>query len=107
MPSSLVTVMALRNEYHLSLKINGKQLSRVVISQHYRLKHSDINDELILRLLKTLDAGEFEIQERKGSFEYFAVEPVWLDEKPYRLVLCMSKEDDFLGVVNAFRRSKK
>lgn len=79
--------MAGRNEYHLSLRINGRHLSRVIIDQHHKLKHPDISDKMILELVKTLNNENFEIQERKGSFEYFAVEPVWLEEKPYRLVL--------------------
>lgn len=41
-------------------------------------------------------------KERDG-FEYFTVEPVELESRPYRLVLLLYVHDDFLGVVNAFR----
>lgn len=98
--------MADRIEYRLSLRINGRLLSRVIIDQHYKLKHPNISDELILELVKTLNDEDFEIQEKKGSFEYFAVEPVWLDEEPYRLILVLCMDDDYLGVINAFRRPK-
>lgn len=98
--------MADRIEYRLSLRINGRLLSRVVIDQHYKLKHPDISDELILKLVKTLDNEDFEVQERKDSLEYFAVEPVWLEGKPYRLVLVLCIEDNYLGVINTFRRPK-
>lgn len=43
---------------------------------------------------------------KKGDFEYLRVEPVELDDKPYRLVLVLCIHDDYLGVVNAFRVSK-
>lgn len=57
--------------------------------------------------MRELDGGNFPIEEEKDGFEYFVVEPVIYDDKPYRLVLLFYVFDDFLGVVNAFRvRSK-
>ena len=99
--------MTIRNEYPLQLTINRKHLSRVIIDQHYREKHPNMNDKLIIELVKTLDDGEFDIQMQKNHYEYFAVEPVYLDEKAYRLVLLLCIGEDFLGVINAFRRKKK
>ena len=92
-----------RNEYSLQLSINGRQLSRVIIDQHYQEKHGDLNDDLILKLVKPLDGGNFDIQRRSGDFEYFAIEPIYLEEKTYRVVLVLCIVDDYLGVVNAFR----
>ena len=99
--------MAQRNEYALKLQINGRLLSRVIIDQHYKEKHPDMSDKLIIELVKTLNGGEFDIQMQRGPYEYFAVEPVHLDEKVYRLVLLLCIGEDFIGVVNAFRRNKK
>ncbi len=96
--------MVNRKEYPLKLLINGKHLSRVLIDQHYKLKHPEMTDELILKLVKILNNGDFEIEIRKGPYEYFAVEPVYLIRKSYRLVLLLCVGEDFLGVINAFRR---
>jgi hypothetical protein len=43
------------------------------------------------------------IEKEKEEFQYFSYEPVFYQERPYRLVMVTSKKDDFLGVVNAFR----
>mgnify|MGYP007080382053 CR=1 FL=1 len=92
-----------RPEYSLQLTINSKLVRRVIIDQHFRMKHSEMTDELVLDLVKQLDGQEFPIEMTKGEFEYFRAEPVFHDEKPYRLILLLCIGDDFLGVVNAFR----
>ena len=96
--------MSERPEYPLKITINGRNLNRVVIDQHYRLKHGDsMNDEIILDLVKTLDGKKFPPEKVQGENEYFTVEPVYLFEKPYRVVLVLCLTDNYLGVVNAFR----
>ena len=98
----------MRTEYKLTLKINSRVLSRVVIDQHYKEKHSDVSDEIILELINQINGRVFEIDSQSGDFQYFTVEPVFSDSNPYRLVLLLCMNDDFLGVINAFRvqRSK-
>lgn len=99
--------MSQRNEYSINLIINGLFLTRVVVDQHYQINHPDMNDKLILNLVKELDNGNFAIREQKGNFQYFTVEPIELDNKPYRLVLLLCIHDDFLGVINAFRVKRR
>jgi len=96
-----------RSEYPLEININGRQLSRVVIDHHYRIKHPDISDDLILVLVQQLNKGNFPIEEEKEGYQYFTVEPVVHDKRPYRLVLLLYLHDDFLGVINAFRVGRK
>lgn len=93
----------MRPEYALRLSINEREISRVLIDQHYRDKRSDLNDQKILEMVKTLDGQNFPIETVRGGYEFFRVEPVYFGEKPYRLVLVLYLSDDFLGVVNAFR----
>jgi hypothetical protein len=100
-------VVSERTEYHFKVNINGRCLSHIVIDQHYAEKHVEMNDELILELVKTLDGGNFVIENVKDGFEYFTVEPVIHEDNPYRLVLVICIFDDFLGVVNAFRVRRK
>lgn len=90
-------------EYSVQLKINGQAIKRVIIDQHYQVKHSDLSDFLILALVKQLNGQDFQIEMTKGEFNYFRAEPVIFNHKPYRLIFLLCTTDDFLGVVNAFR----
>ena len=99
--------MTKRKEYPLEVTINNRKISRVVIDQHYQLNHPEMNDDLILELVKTIDNRTFPVEEEKNGFEYFKVEPVDFKNKPYRLVLLLYVHDNFLGVVNAFRVGRK
>ena len=92
-----------RPEYRLKLKINDRDISRILIDQHYREKHSDLDDQIILTLLRKLDGENFPVEMIRGEFEYFRAEPVMLDRKPYRVIMVLCVSDDFLGVINAFR----
>lgn len=96
-----------RTEYPLKIVINKRELLRVVIDQHYKIKHPEINDELIIELVKTQDGAILNIDEQKDGFQYFTIEPVEYMDKPYRLILLLCIHDDFLGVVNAFRVRRK
>lgn len=96
-----------RPEYPLDIVINNKKLSRVVIDQHYKINHPEMNDELIVELVRTQDGAILNIEEEKGDFQYFSIEPVEYEEKPYRLILLLCIHDDFVGVVNAFRVRRK
>ena len=97
-----------RPEYPLQISINGRDLNRVVIDQHYKDRHSEsITDEIILDLVRDLDGKSFPIERIRGEFEYFTVEPVLREEKPYRIILVLCVSDDYLGVVNAFRVSEE
>ena len=62
-----------------------------------------MNDPLILELVKNLDGGIYPIEDEVDGFQYFTVEPVKFESKPYRVILVLCIHDDFLGVVNAFR----
>jgi hypothetical protein len=93
-----------RPEYQLKIKLNGRLFSRVIIDQHYKLKHSEsMNDQLILELVKSLDGEELTPESKKGDFEFFKVDPILRDSKPYRVILTICLFDDFVGVINAFR----
>jgi hypothetical protein len=97
-----------RPEYTLKININGRNLNRVIIDQHYKEKHAEsINDQLILDLIQTLDGRAFPIEEVHGEFQYFTVEPVLKGNSPHRLVLLICISDDYLGVINAFRVDRR
>lgn len=96
-----------RPEYPLKLVINEKQIKRVIIDPHYKEKHARLNDVAIMEMVGQLNGQNFPIEETHGEFQYFRVEPVYHDGKPYRLILLLSVADDFLGVVNAFRVARR
>ena len=97
-------MMAGRPRYPVDLVINGHQIDEVVIDSHYKEKHPDISDTLILDLVKGLDGKEFQVQERDGEWEFFMLDRIEHQGKRYRLVWCMRDGAPFLGVINCFRR---
>jgi hypothetical protein len=88
----------------MNLVVNGRQIDEVVIDPHYKEKHPDISDALILDLVKGLDGREFQVQERAGKWEFFMLDRIEYGGKLYRLVWCLHDSFPFLGVVNCFRR---
>lgn len=104
---TLALMMTERTSYPMDLVVNGRQIDEVVIDPHYREKHPDITDALILDLVKGLDGREFQVQERDGEWEFFMLDRI---EHPlgsgklYRLVWCLHDSCLFLGVINCFRR---
>lgn len=97
-----------RTIYHVSMVFNGRKISEVVIDQHYRIKHPDINDDLILKLVLMLHNLNLESSKDNGDFSYFVHEPIYWMNKPYRLIVLLEVNANYLGVINAFRvREKK
>jgi hypothetical protein len=100
--------MSGRITYALTITLNGRVFNRVVIDQHYKNKHADtINDLLILKLVKSIDGELIEPDKQNESYQYITVEPLFLSNKPYRLVITICIFDDFLGVVNAYRINRR
>jgi hypothetical protein len=91
-------------EYKISFVLYGRRLNRIIIDQHYKKKHHDVNDEIILELIKTLDPDDgYTISKQIHQFQYFRVEPLFYRGKSYRLILMFDVNEDYLGVINAFR----
>lgn len=55
--------------YECDYVINGQRIKKLIISNHYKKKHSKyMNDELIIKLIETYLNGErFETVEKKGE----------------------------------------
>ena len=96
--------MSERRSYVLSVTVNGRQVTEVVIDPHYETKHAEISDALILELVKGLDGKEFQPDERDGEWEFFMLDRMEHRGKQYRLIWCMRDGRPFLGVINCFRR---
>ena len=94
-----------RREYDISIMINRRQISKVIIDPHYEEKHADcINDEIILELVKTLDGQIIEPEEESPPFSYFSRDRIPLGDKFYKLVWLLENDQIYIGVVNAHRR---
>ncbi len=59
--------MRKRRSYAVSLVVNGRPINEVIIDPHYEVKHPDINDTLILELVRGLEGKEFQPEEREGE----------------------------------------
>ena len=99
-----------RNENAKIIEFNGTVVSRVVIDQHYKENHDDISDELILDMLEFKVNGvpvDPDSETDEDGFRYFKIEQLEFQDRYYRMILLTCKNEDFLGVVNAFRVEKK
>lgn len=97
----------MRREHLLKITLNGRAFNAVLIDSHYEIKHSKtINDSIILKLVKSLEGVEHRPESRLPSgFEIYVTEPIFLDDKAYRMIWTLHPNEDYIGVVNAFRRS--
>lgn len=94
-----------RREYAISIKINDRLITKLIIDPHFEVKHSDsINDETIIALVKTLDGEEAEPEDRNPPFTYFTKDKIGLNGRFYKLVWLLEDDQIYVGVVNAYRR---
>lgn len=93
-----------RRSYDVDIVVNGRHINEVIIDSHYEKKHSDVTDEIICRLVQTLDGKEFAHEMVKDGFQFYMLDRIPLDGKLYRLVWCVQDECIYIGVINAFRR---
>ena len=92
--------------YLLNLEINGRQFDEVHIDPHYEKKHPYMSDEKVLEIVKVLNGKRFVCQDKKGSWEYFELEPIFYQNRNYRLVWCLRDSSSFVGIRNCFYRKK-
>lgn len=74
-----------KETYPLNFEVNGYYFSQVDISQHYKEKHPDITDKLILELLK-LFVDKRTFQPDKQTTDYFVLEKILHHGKKYKLI---------------------
>lgn len=94
-----------RREYDISIVVNRRRISKVIIDPHFEEKHAaSITDEIIIRLVKTLDGAIIDPEDENPPFAYFARDKIELDGKFYKLVWLLEDDQIYIGVVNAYRR---
>ena len=97
-----------RRNYPISITINQIAIRTVIIDDHYEEKHSStINDELILKLVQTLDQKLFEPVDVKPPYSYFVTEQMEYNHHHYKLIWLLEEDEIYIGVVNAYRRGTK
>ncbi len=97
--------MSQRRDYEISITVNARAVTRVVIDPHYELKHSDsVDDGIVLGLVQMLDGKTFTPEAEKDGFQYFKTDPIALNGVSYRLIWLLEKNEIYIGVINAFRR---
>ena len=65
--------------YACNYLINGRSIKRLIISNHYKQKHSDyMDDERIIKFItEHLDGENFYDGKKNGPWEYFTLEPIF------------------------------
>lgn len=94
-----------RREYEVDIVVNNQRISRVVIDPHFEEKHKDsINDEIILRLVETLDGGKYEPEATVPPYNYYSNDRIFLRGKYYKLIWLLQEDEIYIGIINAYRR---
>ncbi len=97
--------MSERRDYKISITVNLRAITRVIIDPHYELKHGDsVDDEIILSLVQMLDGKTFTPEIERDGFQYFKTDPLSLNGVHYRLIWLLEEHEIYIGVINAFRR---
>jgi hypothetical protein len=95
--------------YSFNAVINNHHVSTVLIGRHYLIKHSsDMNDDLILQIISTLDGLTFPVDSTTNGIDYFVADVEFgSPAKTYRIIwLFEGDKMEILGVVNAYRRKR-
>ena len=96
-----------RREYPFPVTVNGLKIETVIIDPHYEEKHSSsINDELILKLVQTLDGEFHDFVDEKSPFKFFVKNEIEVGDKLFKMIWLLEENQLYVGVVNAFRSSK-
>ena len=96
-----------RSSYHVRMVFNKQQIDEIIIDQHYSKKHPEMNDDIILSLVRKLNSQYRIPAKQDDDFLYFVEDPIIYNLKPYRLIYFLQKNCHYIGVVNAFRVGEK
>ena len=105
----LCYVDRVRRSYRINISVNRRKFEELVIDSHFEIKHSDsMSDEIILTLVQDLNGREIEPDAVDDEgFKYFKTEPMFFKGKPYRLIWLIDPDEEYIGVLNCFRRTQK
>lgn len=94
-----------RREYDIDILVNRRRITKVIIDSHYEKKHSaTVDDQIILKLVKTLDGEIIEPDAEDPPYSYFSQDRIEVDGKFYKLIWLLEDDELYVGVVNAYRR---
>ena len=96
-----------RAVYNVFMEYNGISIFEVIIDDHYKCKHPEVNDEIILGLISKLHMIKRIPMKVVDAYSYFVEEPIYYESKPYRLIFLIEENKSYIGVVNAFRIKEK
>ena len=86
---------------------NRIRINEVIIDQHYKDKHPEMSDEIILKLVLNLNHVIVTPRKLRDQYLYFTEEPIFYENKPHRMILLTEKHKNYIGVINAFRVQEK
>ena len=96
----------MRDEFEIKpIRINGRLISKVIVDPHVR-KHKNITDDMILDLIRQLNGSELLPDDVKLPYEYY-VSLLFLNNKQYRLVWLLERDEIYIGVITVYRDERK
>lgn len=93
-----------RREYPISITVNSMQIETLIIDDHYEENHPDMTDETIIELAGMLGGSSYAPDSTDGPYSYFVIDMLPLRGRHYKLIWLLEDGENYIGVVNAFRR---
>ena len=96
-----------RRSYPVFMVFNGRVFNEVQIDPHYEENHHKyMSDDFILRLVKRLNRSHVPVQGQADGWDYYEIDSNEKDGRSYRIVICTSKFESYIGVINCYRRKR-
>ena len=96
-----------RRKYPITITVNGLKIKSVIIDPHYENKHASyMTDKLILDLVHLLNDGDFSPNSSTDKYEYYVNDNLILNNKRYKLIWLLQKNEIYIGIINAYRSKK-
>ena len=93
----------MRRTYKIkALKINGKQINKLIVDPHVDKHQDHINDEKIKKIVASLDGGQYVPVKTEDGFQYFATN-LYCEGKWYKLVWLLEERSVYIGILTLYR----
>lgn len=84
--------------------VNEVLIKRVVVDDHVE-KHKDITDEMILKLVTSLNGVIQAYEDSKPPYKYF-VTLIEYKKKKYKMVWLLEEEQSYIGIITIHREKR-
>ncbi len=83
------------------ITINERRISSIIVDPHVK-KHHEVNEILILNIVRAMDRKDWIAMDSNDHFQYF-VSYLCYERNWYKMVWCFEKNYHYIGIITLFR----